>query len=541
MWRVTEPQKAPPDSVYEASNALLDDEGSIYRRGGSTQLGTVLGSATWRGFAFADVGPYPRYLGWNVTNNLVTFDDALSARISLGLSDSPPGTAQPIVVGGMVILPSGSGDSVLLYGGTQSTTTYSTGTIAFTEGSRTVTGTGTSWTGNVSPGAILYNAGGVAPVESVESNTSLTIRIPAPGDGTGVAYQSKIAVSWPIQGLTGGSPSLVIATAGNRLVAIKHNRAVFSHINYPTQFDATDYHLLPAGVQTLGATSVRDTLVWFTTRGVWTISNMAFDLTDDLGNVQHQVSQPNRNIVLWGHPDQGGACGVVGWNGTLIVPAQDDVHVMALDGTSETISDSIRPLYRSYVKAGYLPGAAQVYNGHYILPIIDSNSTLTPITVLVCKLQGTAWTQWSAESRSFTVNPNAPPTLLSTLGTKLVSLTNAFTPGSSVTTDADGTAFPFTVTTRDLALYRQQPALWKFLRARYELEGSSTLTVEKANGSGSYSALSGSGGVSDGTSPAEWSVDERSQAVRFRLNTSSAPDRVVLRSLEAHVRPTGKR
>ncbi|KQO58839.1 hypothetical protein [Sphingomonas sp. Leaf257] len=62
------------------------------------------------------------------------------------------------------------------------------GTIAVTRGSRTVTGTGSSWLAGYD-GLVLNIAGGVYPVASVDGPTSLTLVEPYPGaSATGLTY-----------------------------------------------------------------------------------------------------------------------------------------------------------------------------------------------------------------------------------------------------------------------------------------------------------------------------------------------------------------
>jgi hypothetical protein len=86
----------------------------------------------------------------------------------------------------------------LWYGGAKAD--YTTGTISFTRGSATVTGSGTSWVGNVEPGMFLFantdDAGAgtftstfIGVVLSVNSNTSITLESASPYSGSaGRAY-----------------------------------------------------------------------------------------------------------------------------------------------------------------------------------------------------------------------------------------------------------------------------------------------------------------------------------------------------------------
>jgi hypothetical protein len=70
---------------------------------------------------------------------------------------------------------------------------YTTGTIASTVGSTTVTGSGTLWTANVSPGMFLYvGAAYLGTVKSVTSNTSLELVDPCYAtNAAGTAYALK--------------------------------------------------------------------------------------------------------------------------------------------------------------------------------------------------------------------------------------------------------------------------------------------------------------------------------------------------------------
>jgi hypothetical protein len=72
---------------------------------------------------------------------------------------------------------------------------YNAGTVALTSGSATVTGTGTSWVGNVTPGDYVYFPGvlGSWRVNTVVSNTSLTLTAPYNGSLVGAGRSYTIA------------------------------------------------------------------------------------------------------------------------------------------------------------------------------------------------------------------------------------------------------------------------------------------------------------------------------------------------------------
>lgn len=67
---------------------------------------------------------------------------------------------------------------------------YTTGTVTVTQGSTSVTGSGTSWTANADAGMFLFNGSGqlVGLVQTVNSDTSLTLATPALLAVSGAAY-----------------------------------------------------------------------------------------------------------------------------------------------------------------------------------------------------------------------------------------------------------------------------------------------------------------------------------------------------------------
>lgn len=83
---------------------------------------------------------------------------------------------------------------------------YTTGTISTTYGSKTVTGSGTSWAANVSPGMYLMDSSNVliGMVAIVNSNTSLTLE--------GYPYNQVSGASYTLQSLRGFAPRVVEGT-----------------------------------------------------------------------------------------------------------------------------------------------------------------------------------------------------------------------------------------------------------------------------------------------------------------------------------------
>lgn len=120
--------------------------------------------------------------------------------IVTGVSTSPYPIvdAKPMLNGGTLIGVSqqyelGSTYQQLVVWRGSNTATYTTGTITSTYGSKTVTGSGTSWLANVAPGTFLTDGSGqfIGVVQSVASNTSITLEEPAFLAVAGAAYSAK--------------------------------------------------------------------------------------------------------------------------------------------------------------------------------------------------------------------------------------------------------------------------------------------------------------------------------------------------------------
>ena len=313
--------------------------------------------------------------------------------------------------------------------------------------------------------------------------------------------------------------------------------------------------ILPAASLIIGADSIGDTLVLFTTAGVWTVSNASLDPVDDFGNIEWSQQQISKDAVLWGDP------GIAGWNGALIVPAVDDVFLFTLDGVARPLSQSIRPLYRSYVKAGYQPGTATVHRGHYWLPIVNGTAL---VDTLVCRLDaGFAWTRWSGHAAGGAYaqrvgSTTRSPKLLGIDGQRVTDLTGTLVPSSSNAQDADGANFDFTITTRDYETSQgSQPGFVQRARAVYELTDDSNgataaptvaIAFSSDQDAGAWTNLSDKGqqggGAGWGTSAGDkyqWAnVGRRRQRIRFRLTFSGASASAILRSFKTLTRPQGR-
>jgi hypothetical protein len=225
-----------------------------------------------------------------------------------------------------------------------------------------------SWSGVIgsTQRIIVGNGGRMAAVDD-QANTATTIvggTFPPPGPGVSLAGFLFTPAGQAISpALVVSAPALVrssYAVAGNRLWAanIGTTRVDFSNVGDPGTFGGTSFHQIPeGGIQ--GMIGMRDAVVVFTTAGVWIISNVGLNLTDTAGNVQHRIDRYSRSLTLWSANGLGAA-----YEGALVIPARDGVYLLSYGVASEApqgftlISRPIGTLYRSYVQAGYRPGAA---------------------------------------------------------------------------------------------------------------------------------------------------------------------------------------
>ena len=299
----------------------------------------------------------------------------------------------------------------------------------------------------------------------------------------------------------------------------------------------------PGAAVIVGAQGVGDTVLLFTTAGVYAISNLSFDPVDDAGNVQHTVQQINE-LILWGDS------GLAQWRGAVVAPSVDDVWLMSLEAQPVPIGGGIKPLYLSYVKAGYQPGTASVHRGHYLLPIVNGT---TLVDVLVCRLDREfAWTRWSGHGAGVAYaqrigSSTRSPRLLTVAGTRVTELTDAWAPSASNASEADGTTHTVRVDTRDFPTPSGRTgSTTRKVKLRYEATaaGTPTFTVSYARGpeGASYTSLGAAtrgGGASDGLDDHFWAVAKTAPAIRFRIESSSALSSFTLRGITAEYTPRG--
>jgi hypothetical protein len=242
----------------------------------------------------------------------------------------------------------------------------------------------------------------------------------------------------------------------------------------------------------LSAWTIPASLV-FTNYGLWTIANLAYDLTDAAGNPQQTLQLVTPEIGLWHET------GLCDWQGGVVAPCRDRVYL--IDGVSapRPISDSIAPLYQRYVNDGdYRPGGAKVFGNHLFLPIIDRAAN-TPQTLLVCRLSRPAraryvYYPWSiftghpAGSVMFDVSLLVPkPDFLAAHSDGgLSSLQGVLSESTLNPLDADFSAYPFDVETRDFPTGNGQPNPVRQVRLRYTVDhgdmGPVTVTAGFSDG-----------------------------------------------------------
>lgn len=398
-------------------------------------------------------------------------------------------------------------------------------------------------------------------------------------------YEGKIYLpgGFTYDGTTVGAAavnSAFYAVVANRLLAVEATRVKFSKIGKPAEYEVTDFHQLPGGVEVLGLEGLRSSAAVFTTRGVWMIGGLAKNLTDAAGNVQQTLDLYSGDFVLWGWG------GIASWEGALVVPSIEGVYLMQLGVTSEKaqsfvkISDSIVDLYQEYVRSGFTPGQACVYRSHYFLPILGGGDVRD---LLVCRLDmpmkggGRPWThlegsgaRMAALCPRVTAGGSRTPELLGGQygGESRPVTLNYLEPTANTERDADGAAPNWSVTTRSYTTGGGIPNLVAKLRVRYQLVGPGAPTLSAlasaesplppagsavwggfswgsapwvTPGERTYEPLSGAAPASvDGARPYPWHPRKKRRYVQFRFICNGSTSTLTLRSLELFVRGAGR-
>lgn len=579
------PHLIDPRGLFAVLNGLLDDDGSIYKRGGSVSVANAPLGSTLRNVWDGWLTPGRRTL-LAAADRYGTIAADGQTPVSLG----GPGQNVPLpsrAIQGLLFLGGG-----LIYGGSRKAADYGAGSVTTTSGSDTVTGAGTAWLANVDPGMLLRIPGEnrVYVVSAVVSDTQLTIRGPYEGAtaaGQGYSLKRLETASTPYKS------AQIYAVAGTRLLVCNGNTVEFSQPKAPHRYQATiapletvvdNRHELEEGANIIAAESIGvDEALIFHTNGVTGISNLSASIVDGFGAPQHRIDKLSSDLIAWG------PAGITGWRNSLVVPGMDNVYLM--DGTSgpRPLSHSINKVYQAYVLEGFSPGGAWTFRDHYFLPILDAAGT--PQDLLCCRLdrplssRGQTLFPWSTMSgagakvsagavRATSKPGDIPAVYGASNDGKMIDLATFFNPTAAVKNDHDDTTALFMILTRDFPAGSLSIGRFRKLRLLYAMEAALAgedprVTTEVGTGvrrelgaiwdqvlwdeflwaasdeETQFELLEGGAPANAGAQSAyaqnawEWYLATRARYARFRLQVSEPVAKLTVRSLEVFVAQQG--
>lgn len=554
----------PANGAEDIVNGVLAEDGSVFARGGSSYVGTYAASNTrpfynlWAGHlgSAGQVVLASKTQGTTViTQGFAEMIGAATDFTGLFASIPEAGPQRPTSFAGMVALvgpPVGvvGGVTVLAWGGATAAD-LGPQTVSLTADSRVVNGSATTFTA-LQPGMLMHNdpttGDRVGVVESIQSNTQLTLMRPWPNTNTIAVNFTKTVEIPTAENTLPYTPGQTVYAASmyERLILGRGNRLTFTAAGDPfAVLNPDDFHEIPYGASIVGMEPLRDQLMVFTTAGVFAVGGLGYDLTDAAGNVQQRLDHVAPNLVLWDNR------GIAGWRGAIVAPCVDDVYVFEGGAGSRPIGGGMRRLYRSYVDRGFQAGQAAVFAGLYVLPVVSGNDW---VDTLVCDLRSGAWTRWdgngaAASAFATVVGGDTREPRLFALGAqgttrRVHELTSALDQDGSDDDDADGSGVSLKITTRTLSVPRGEAAqTWRKLRARWELSGSPTVTLERAEGKpgGTFTTISSPRvRTDDAESIYTWAFTERSRAIRYRMTVSASSQRATLRAFDTSFRQSGK-
>lgn len=575
-WSEGEVQDVAPALISPAGaarmvNVLLDEDGNPYRRGGTTYVSKEgLGSSglswLWAGY----LKPGPRTLVANGSDFGVLGSDGESIVNLGGVGLSVPKQAAAL----QDLLYIGGGT---LYGGSRKSAVYSTGTVTVTNGSKVVTGSGTTWNTLVDAGMLLQIGSERAyVVASVDATSQITLRDAYQGaTGGGKSYSLN-----PVLSASSGPYGTwdYVTVCANRFVFVAGRTIKFTEVNNPHTFTnskgTTNEHTLPEG-EGIGLRSVGQTALIFTTAGIWTLDGLALDIVDAAGNPQHRLEQLSGDTVL------AGASGLAASGQQLVVPGGDGIYLM--DGVSQPrlISRPVNRTYRRYIADGYRLGRAVVYRNHYFLPIVSGTAKVKAL--LVCRLDRPTrdreqvvypWCHFTGDGGdvpALAVRASTDPQQPELLGvqssepSRVVDCSGYFDPSAANKNDADGSTFDLDIVSRDYETGSGTINSVRAVRPRYELVDAASddpeLQISYATGSatsggarfghatfgnakfgsdlGASFVVVGNVGTSDGRNPVPLRMKPRARYMRVRIKGVGPAARCALRSLSLSIRPSG--
>lgn len=558
-----------PDGAAESIiDGIINDDGTIDRRGGTTYKTTVDTGNDILGIWDGNLHPGQR-TAYNTTAKLWTLDTDDTTGIDLVTGAASFGTERFVEVARMLLKFAHNSSIGYLWGGSRDQPTFTPAagnTATFTQGDTTVVGAGGTnfTTANFKAGGIIHTGATnrllPAVIDSVTDATHLLLAEPWPygtqtitttWGATRVLERdfASTAVGAPLRNTT---LPVVASQIFGRLVLGQGNRVVPSDFGFgdalstPVEFNSAEEALeLPEGVVITGMQPVRDLLIVFTTQGVWAVSGLDTpDPTDFAGNPTQRVEQVNRDLVLWGE------AGLASYRGAILVPGESDLWLFDGIGQPQAVTGGARQKYREYLRAGYSPGGATVFRGHFMLPILDGSSAPNDMFVWRLDLQGNPFVRWSGHAKVAALavrhgDTVRQPKLLGAKARRLLDMTSCFVPSSTVKQDADGTVHELWITTR---LYRFGAFPWtvRKVRAEYEMDDAAsdnpTMRLEIASGLPpiySFSLLSASGPEGDQAWP--WTITRRGRTFRARFRSSGPAARVAFKGFEISARANGRR
>lgn len=420
----------PARGAYNLENALLEGA-DPYRRGGllrhtETAFGDGRLSFVWYGRVYGGW----RTLYANPTGFAVVDEDGGVTELASGGLSTPQ---RPHVIGRFLVLDGGR----VYAGATLAGNPFNDfQTVAVTNGSRIVTGTGTSFLTTATAGS-LFSISGERPyiVEDVLSDTSIEL-VDAYGGSTASGQRF---------GLVAFAAAPYIAdtygVVGKRLAALETDRLHFSDYDDLWTFQTDNFHEIPGGVELLGCEAIGDSAGVFTTDGLWTVDNFSLEPVDDFGNVQHVLRHVQEALILWGRQ------GIAHYAENLVVPARDGIWMVG-PGTNNRIDHPLGNTIADYVSDGCVPGLAAITRSHYFLPILRGSEM---VDQLVCRLDqpDIPWTHFSGRS-VFALAAKPDGTLLAAADSPYLYEAHYLDPDADAPDD-DGTAYAFEAITRDYA------------------------------------------------------------------------------------------
>lgn len=368
--RATSRDRIPKDGAFDIRDGLLDDDGNVYQRGAlarltSSAFGTAL-TNVWAGSFFQ--GERVLIANGSGFGALNAAGTAVTAFETFGATASSP--LARIADLGLFLVQASGVNTVGVWAGSQKVR-YSTGTVTVTNGSKTVTGSGTLWLANVDKGMIL-DANGYGVVESIDSNTQITLREPwawPSGSGLSGALQPWVALSDPTVAV--GDPDIhgtSVTTAANRVLVGQGHKVLISKTvdpdtgaARPFEFAANDYHEFPGDVVALA--TLRDVVFVFTKAGIYALSNVGLEIVDAFGNAQHRIEKVSGDVIARAPG------GFAYWRDSVLFVALDGVYVLGASGSLDLISRNIGPLLRAHVDAGHTPGQMIAFRDHVFVPV----------------------------------------------------------------------------------------------------------------------------------------------------------------------------